>query len=79
MIKRSSKWDFVGFRAQVLWPEAASRVFGEPGVDPFTRRRDGSRVAVRLGLRIISGLASADAARIVGARADQDFVSVADF
>lgn len=34
--------------------------------------------AVRLGLRMISGLANADGAQIVGARADQAFASVDD-
>jgi error-prone DNA polymerase len=36
------------------------------------------RVAVRLGLRMVRGLANADAARIVATRADQPFLSVDD-
>jgi error-prone DNA polymerase len=39
---------------------------------------DESRFAVRLGLRMVKGLANADAATIVSARADQPFVSVDD-
>ena len=39
---------------------------------------DESRFAVRLGLRMVKGLANTDAAAIVGARADQPFVSVDD-
>jgi error-prone DNA polymerase len=39
---------------------------------------DESRFAVRLGLRMVKGLANAVAATIVGARADQPFVSVDD-
>jgi error-prone DNA polymerase len=39
---------------------------------------DESRFAVRLGLRMVKGLANTDAATIVGARADQLFVSVDD-
>ena len=38
----------------------------------------GDRFAVRLGLRMVRGLANADAAAIVAARADQPFVSVDD-
>ena len=38
----------------------------------------GDRFAVRLGLRMVRGLANADAARILAARADQPFVSVDD-
>ena len=41
-----------------------------------TRRRD--RFAVRLGLRMVRGLANADAAAIVAARADQPFASIDD-
>jgi error-prone DNA polymerase len=37
-----------------------------------------ARFAVRLGLRMVRGLANADAARILAARADQPFVSVDD-
>ena len=36
------------------------------------------RFAVRLGMRMVKGLANADAATIVGTRADQPFVSVDD-
>jgi error-prone DNA polymerase len=36
------------------------------------------RFAVRLGLRMVKGLANADAASIIAARADQPFVSVDD-
>jgi error-prone DNA polymerase len=39
---------------------------------------DESRFAVRLGLRMVKGLANKDGAAIVGARADQPFVSVDD-
>src|SRR5258707_1222962 len=39
---------------------------------------DESRFAVRLGMRMVKGLANTDAAAIVGARADQPFVSVDD-
>ncbi|RVM16515.1 error-prone DNA polymerase [Sinorhizobium meliloti] len=39
---------------------------------------DDSRFAVRLGLRMVKGLANAHGASIVGARADQGFVSVDD-
>jgi error-prone DNA polymerase len=39
---------------------------------------DGDRHAVRLGLRMVRGLANADAAAIVAARADQPFASVDD-
>ncbi len=39
---------------------------------------DEGRFAVRLGLRMVKGLANTDAAIIVGARADQPFVSVDD-
>ena len=39
---------------------------------------DEDRFAVRLGLRMIKGLANADAAAIITARADQPFVSVDD-
>ncbi|SCB48407.1 OB-fold nucleic acid binding domain-containing protein [Rhizobium miluonense] len=39
---------------------------------------DDSRFAVRLGLRMVKGLANADAAAIVAARADQPFASVDD-
>src|SRR6266852_4768499 len=39
---------------------------------------DESRFAVRLGLRMVKGLANADAASIIAARADQPFVSVDD-
>jgi error-prone DNA polymerase len=39
---------------------------------------DEGRFAVRLGMRMVKGLANADAAKIVGARADQQFVSVDD-
>ncbi len=39
---------------------------------------EGSRFAVRLGLRMIKGLANSHAAAIVAARADQPFVSVED-
>jgi error-prone DNA polymerase len=39
---------------------------------------DDSRFAVRLGLRMVKGLANTDVAKIVGVRADQPFVSVDD-
>lgn len=39
---------------------------------------DESRFAVRLGLRMVKGLANTEAAAIVGARADQPFASVDD-
>ena len=39
---------------------------------------DQSRFAVRLGMRMVKGLANADAATIVGTRAEQPFVSVDD-
>ena len=39
---------------------------------------DGERHAVRLGMRMVRGLATADAAKITAARADQPFDSVAD-
>ncbi|WCM27342.1 error-prone DNA polymerase [Sphingomonas sp. QA11] len=39
---------------------------------------DDSRFAVRLGLRMVKGLANANAAAIVGARADTPFVSIDD-
>ena len=39
---------------------------------------DESRFAVRLGLRLVKGLANADAARIVGVRADRAFASIDD-
>lgn len=39
---------------------------------------DDSQFAVRLGLRMVKGLANANAATIVGARADQPFASVDD-
>ena len=39
---------------------------------------DEDRFAVRLGLRMVRGLANADAAKIIAARADQDFTSVDD-
>ncbi|MFC3631633.1 error-prone DNA polymerase [Paracoccus angustae] len=39
---------------------------------------EGSRFAVRLGLRMVKGLANAHAAAIVAARADQPFASVDD-
>ena len=39
---------------------------------------DESRFAVRLGMRMVKGLANADAASIVAARADQPFLSVDD-
>ncbi|TCU20559.1 error-prone DNA polymerase [Rhizobium sullae] len=39
---------------------------------------DEDRFAVRLGLRMVKGLANADAAAIITARADQPFVSVDD-
>ncbi|MXN48638.1 DNA polymerase III subunit alpha [Shinella kummerowiae] len=39
---------------------------------------DGNLKAVRLGMRMVKGLATADAARIVAARADEPFVSVDD-
>jgi error-prone DNA polymerase len=39
---------------------------------------DEDRFAVRLGLRMVKGLANADAASIIAARADQPFVSVDD-
>jgi error-prone DNA polymerase len=39
---------------------------------------DGDRFAVRLGMRMVKGLANAHAAKIVGVRADQPFVSVDD-
>ncbi|WLR95381.1 error-prone DNA polymerase [Shinella zoogloeoides] len=39
---------------------------------------DGSLKAVRLGMRMVKGLATADAARIVAARADEPFASVDD-
>ena len=41
-------------------------------------RGDDSRFAVRLGLRMVKGLANAYAAAIVAARADQPFASVDD-
>jgi error-prone DNA polymerase len=44
-------------------------------LEPTSR---GDRFAVRLGLRMVRGLANADAAAIVAARADQPFVSVDD-
>ncbi|AMK26649.1 error-prone DNA polymerase (plasmid) [Sphingobium fuliginis] len=37
---------------------------------------DGDRFAVRLGMRMVTGLKEADAARIIVARADEPFVSV---
>jgi error-prone DNA polymerase len=39
---------------------------------------DEGRFAVRLGLRMVKGLANTDAAAIVGTRADQPFISVDD-
>ena len=39
---------------------------------------DEDRLAVRLGLRMVRGLANADAAAIIGARADRPFASVDD-
>jgi error-prone DNA polymerase len=39
---------------------------------------DDARLAVRLGMRMVRGLANRDAARIVAARADQAFASVDD-
>src|SRR3546814_10760482 len=39
---------------------------------------DDSRFAVRLGLRMVKGLANGDAAAIVGARADTPFASIDD-
>ncbi|MFC3166612.1 error-prone DNA polymerase [Paracoccus fontiphilus] len=48
-------------------------------LEPTGRPEDeGSRFAVRLGLRMIKGLANAHAASIVAARADQPFASVED-
>ncbi|GHG25345.1 error-prone DNA polymerase [Paracoccus aerius] len=48
-------------------------------LEPTGRPSDeGSRFAVRLGLRMIKGLANAHAAAIVAARADQPFASVED-
>ncbi|MBR0641439.1 error-prone DNA polymerase [Plastoroseomonas hellenica] len=40
--------------------------------------RDDSRFAVRLGMRMVSGLANADAAKIIAARANQLFATVDD-
>jgi error-prone DNA polymerase len=39
---------------------------------------DESRFAVRLGMRMVRGVANADAAKIVAARADERFASVDD-
>jgi error-prone DNA polymerase len=39
---------------------------------------DGSRFAVRLGLRMVKGLANTDAARLVSCRTDEPFASVED-
>ncbi|WP_295044480.1 error-prone DNA polymerase, partial [uncultured Paracoccus sp.] len=48
-------------------------------LEPTGRPEDeGSRFAVRLGLRMIKGLANSHAAAIVASRADQPFVSVED-
>ena len=48
-------------------------------LEPTGRPEDeGSRFAVRLGLRMIKGLANAHAAAIVAARGDQPFASVED-
>lgn len=45
---------------------------------PVTALDQDSTLVVVLGMRLVKGLANADAARIVAARADQPFIGVDD-
>lgn len=56
-------------------PVCANASRWDCGLEPTD---DGGRFAVRLGLRMVKGLANAHGARIVGARADQPFASIDD-
>jgi len=59
-----------------VMPVCVNRSRWDCTLEPIDGRND--RFAVRLGMRMVRGLATADSARIVAARADQPFESVDD-
>jgi error-prone DNA polymerase len=58
--------------------EAVDDATGSVGAGQAHARAPGDRFAVRLGLRMVKGLANAEAARLVAARGDQPFAGVED-